>query len=112
MFRDMSWESRKSGGRYYTRSKRINGQIIREYVGGGLAGELAAAMDQEERSERESQVQELRKTRTLNADLDLTLCGYFQTVNTVSNWLMLAAGCHRPKRQWRKKRDHRIKDCE
>ena len=46
----MSWEARKRGGRYYTRSKKVNGKVRREYVGGGLAGELAAKSDQERRA--------------------------------------------------------------
>ena len=42
------WEKRKRGGLYYTRSRKVNGRVVREYVGSGALGELAALMDAQE----------------------------------------------------------------
>jgi len=33
------------GTRYYTRSKKIGGGVVREYMGGGVLGALPAKMD-------------------------------------------------------------------
>jgi hypothetical protein len=46
------WERRERGGLYYTRSKKVNGKVIREYVGGGLLGQLAARIDSDKRRRR------------------------------------------------------------
>jgi hypothetical protein len=42
------WEKRERGGLYYTRSRKVNDRVVREYVGGGALGELAALMDAQE----------------------------------------------------------------
>jgi hypothetical protein len=48
----MAWENRSGKGRYYTRSRRVNGLVIREYYGTGAAGQLAAAEHARERLKR------------------------------------------------------------
>ena len=50
----MAWETRKGTKRqYYTRSRRVNGQVQREYLGCGELARLSAEIDT---SARESQV--------------------------------------------------------
>ena len=41
----MSWETRPNGRRYYTRTRRINGRVVRIYIGGGAKGNAAAITD-------------------------------------------------------------------
>jgi len=52
----VGWEARKKGTRrYYTRSRREDGRVVREYIGGGVLGRLAAQLDEIERRQREEE---------------------------------------------------------
>ena len=44
----MGWDK----GRYYTRSKKVNGRVVREYIGAGRVAELVAQQDTLEREKR------------------------------------------------------------
>jgi hypothetical protein len=51
----MAWEKRKcsSAGLYYCRTYRVNGKRRRVYIGAGLLGEFAWALDSIVKIERE-----------------------------------------------------------
>ena len=49
----MSWEYRGNSGPYYTRTRSVNGRIVREYFGAGEAGRQAADEDRQRREQRE-----------------------------------------------------------
>ncbi len=66
----MGWETRERGGLYYTRSKKVDGRVVREYVGGGLLGELVAQTDAEERQRREEEAARWRTEREALEALD------------------------------------------
>jgi len=101
----MPWETRQRGGRYYTRSKKINGRVFREYVGSGLVGELAAAADARARAERQVQ-QAAWRAECKRIELAIApLEEFCDVVETLARASLLQAGYHRHHRgEWRRKR--------
>ncbi len=104
----MGWEKRERGGLYYTRSRKVNGQVVREYVGGGVLGELVARMDAEDRQRREEEKAAWREERERLEGLASLVDELCQDVETLAQATLLAAGFRRHKRgEWRRKREPR-----
>jgi DNA-binding transcriptional MerR regulator len=98
----MGWDK---NGRYYTRSKRVNGRVVREYVGGGTVGELAARLDALEREERAAARRCARADTERLAELDAPLLELNELADLLARAALLAAGYVRHNRgEWRKKR--------
>ena len=99
----MGWEAR-GRRRYYTRSKRVNGRVVREYVGAGPVAELAAAADALRRADRRAamearRAEDARWRETLAPLLELS-----RGADLMARAALLAGGYHRHARTWRKKR--------
>ncbi len=100
----MGWDK----GRYYTRSKKVNGRVQREYVGTGRVAELAAELDALERDERQLKAQDVRDEKGELAALDADLQALTETTDRLARAALLAAGYHQHKRgEWRRRRGHR-----
>jgi hypothetical protein len=101
----MAWETREGRGRYYTRSHRVNGRVVREYVGTGLVGELAAAQDAERRREQEDERaawSDLKEDLHTVADL-VDRC--WENVSALTTAVLVSAGFYRHHRgEWRRRR--------
>jgi len=101
----MGWEKRERGGSYYTRSKWVNGRVAREYVGGGMVGQLAARWDELERHRKEEEAARWREERER---LERS-AGFLHALAAVAEVLtrahLLAEGCHRHKGEWRRLRE-------
>jgi hypothetical protein len=107
----MSWETRQHGTRYYTRSYRVNGRIVREYVGRGLIGELAAREDATRREARRAAQSLAREQRQREREADRQVRELLATIDrqaaALTTITLTAAGYHRPKRGvWRRRREH------
>ena len=101
----MAWETRPRGGRYYTRSRKVEGRVIREYVGGGRKGELAAREDAHRAAIREAERASIRAERDQVRAIDAALMDVHRTTDILIRGALLAAGFERYQRQWRKRRD-------
>lgn len=101
----MGWETRARGGRYYTRSSRVGSRVIREYVGAGEKGELAAMADAQHRAEREADRAAIRAERERVEAIDGAVTDLHRTIELLTRGVLMAAGFERYKRQWRKRRD-------
>jgi len=100
------WESRQRGGLYYTRSRKVNGQVVREYVGTGILGELAARMDVEDRQRREEEEAAWREERERLEELASSVDELCEGIETITRAAFLAAGFRRHNRgEWRRPRD-------
>ena len=101
----MAWETRQRGGRYYTRSKKINGRVIREYVGAGLKGELAAAADARARAERKAQEIAWRAEQERMEAALAPFEDFYDGVEILARASLILAGYHQHHRgEWRRKR--------
>ena len=104
----MGWESRGScRGRYYTRSKRANGRVVREYVGaaGDPLVELVAAADALRRGDRRAAAEARRAEEASWQAALAPLLELSQVADLLARAALLAAGYHRHSRSsWRKKR--------
>jgi hypothetical protein len=106
----VAWENR-GGSRYYTRSRKVNGRVIREYVGGGLPGLLAEQEDDERRQRRA----EARARRQRDQDAFAAASQSHEELSRVADALiratLISAGYHQHDRgQWRKRRVSKVNE--
>ncbi len=107
----MGWESRKGRGRYYTRTRRIGGRFIREYLGTGPRAEDAAAEDARRRAERQAEVEARRTTESRWREADVPLCELEVAAKLVLAAALAAAGYRQHDRgAWRRRRHARQRE--
>ena len=100
----MGWEQRKRGGWYYTRSRKVGGRVIREYVGGGLWGQLAAEEDVARRAEQLTEADAWRAERERLEAVDADVDDLFETVEALVRVALMSTGYFRYHRgEWRRR---------
>ena len=101
----MGWETRRRGGRYYTRSRKEAGRVVREYVGAGELASVVAELDARERREREQARAAKRAVAQRLADLRALGGPLAALAEGLANAALVAAGYRRHRRgEWRKRR--------
>jgi hypothetical protein len=97
----MGWDKGKS----YTRSKKVNGRVVREYVGCGRVGELVAQLDALERLQRAEEREAKREEKARQEEFDALLDDLNDVADLMAYAAMAAAGYRRHNRgEWRKRR--------
>jgi hypothetical protein len=97
----MGWDR----GRYYTRSKKVNGRVVRKYVGAGELAELVAETDALLRLQRAEERAARRAERSELQALDAPLDELNDLADLLAHTALTAAGFRRHKRgEWRKRR--------
>ena len=100
----MGWETRARGGRYYTRSKKVGGRVVREHVGAGTLGELAEETDRALREERATRRRAVLAEKERIAELEGPVESFCQRVYSLVTTMLESGGYHRHKGEWRKRR--------
>ena len=101
----MAWEYRGNNGPYYTRSKKIGGRVVRQYVGGGTVGQLASATDARLRAEREAQAADWQAEKARLEALEADVAALWEGADIMARATLLASGYHQHDRgEWRQSR--------
>lgn len=99
----MAWAQRVSG-RYYYRSVRHGSRVTKTYHGTGLLGALAAALDAEERAERQTKAEAWQQARTDMEALDAQIEAWWDASSTLIDAILTTHGFYRHDRgPWRKR---------
>ena len=100
----------RNGHCYYTRSRRINGKVKREYVASGVLAEASAAFEEADRLEaqqarHEAQAQWQQERQAADA-LDAAVNIVCESATALFRAAMETAGFHQHTRgEWRKTRN-------
>lgn len=101
----MSWESRNCRGRFYTRSRRVDGQIRRKYIGSGALAELIAERDERDRRLRKIEAEAEREERAQLDAIGEQVAQLADFADLVARAFLIVNGYHQHHRGgWRKRR--------
>ncbi len=101
----MGWETR-SGRRYYYRARKVDGRVVKDYMGAGPRAEIAALQDTWARQDRAAAARVRRAERTWLEAIDGELTAVDHAIEALARTSLVLAGYHRHRRgAWRRRRD-------
>jgi hypothetical protein len=107
----VGWETRSRGGRYYTRSRRVCGRVVREYIGSGETAAIIAALDDRERRENYRRLSVVNVERARLESIDDLVSALSEATDREMRQVLEASGYHQHARgDWRRRRGTR--SCE
>jgi hypothetical protein len=99
----MGWKT-INGRRYFYKSERTGGRVRSAYFGPGTSGSIMAEWIALERLEKTEQRERERGEREESDAAERTIADWFGDVQAVADAAMVAAGFHKHKGQWRRRR--------
>jgi hypothetical protein len=102
-------ETRKSRS-YYYRKVRRNGRVVSEYMGGGELASLTHRLDLIERDARQNEAAARREAEAEAQAVERDAQALAEEAEQLARLMMLAAGYHQHKRQWRRRRMRPMSD--
>jgi hypothetical protein len=99
----MGWKTIK-GRRYYYKSEREGGRVKTTYFGAGESGLLMSLLQLEDRAEREAEREKRQADKEEFETEEKAVAEWFDDVQAVADAAIVAAGFHKHKGQWRRKR--------
>jgi hypothetical protein len=99
----MGWKT-INGRRYYYKSEREGGRVKTTYFGAGESGLLMSLLQLEDRAEREAEREKGQAEKEECETEEKAVSECFDQVRAVADAAMIAAGYHKHKGQWRRKR--------
>jgi hypothetical protein len=101
----MAWERRKPG-RYFYRSRRVGGRVVKDYFGKGPIGQLVADLAEEGRARRAEDAAALRTEQACLEALDRPPAALDRACALLATAALTAAGYRRYNYgPWRRRRD-------
>ncbi len=101
----MGWETRGTDTRYYTRSRWVDGRVVREYVGSEPLGKIAALEDELERRLREEEAAFRKEERERLEASAAFVKELEQAAEVLVRANLVAAGYRKRKGEWRRERE-------
>ena len=101
----MGWETRRNGRRYYYQASRVDGRVVKRYLGIGELADVLGEFDAAEAQRRRLEADERRAQRDELDTLHREVGDACNLVEQLTRVVLLAAGYHRHDRgEWRKRR--------
>jgi hypothetical protein len=100
----VAWEER-SGRRYYYRSVRRGGSVVKEYLGTGPVAEATAQLDEEDRRRREEAAEAWKEEMRRMEEVEVPIEELCDAAETLARAALVAAGYRQHNRgEWRLRR--------
>jgi hypothetical protein len=103
----VSWDRKQRGGKYYYRSRRINGRSVKVYLGCGAAAHLAARLDERERQDRGAEREAFLAEQVRLAAADVAFSDARGLIDLLVRATLILSGFHLHRcSEWRRRRGY------